>query len=551
MDVPIPGAEQLERDRRSTRRVAIALGLGLCALYLLSMPIRVPDGGDTFFEIELALEAHARALRPNHLFLTPVYRACVALFGWAFEPDRRWILLESVNSVAGALTAALLFLTLRRFGCCSRDAIPGVLVMALSWAHWEHSREVQAGILPELCAVTTLYLLARSTTASSVRAGDWLACAAGLALAAGVLLATNIILLAPALATGMLLGSPAGRRLRRAGSFTLAAASATLVPFLVVASRQLGSFSAHRFLEWVTHHPSEAYAGAKQFSFMNLLRACSGLGNTFCGYNAPTTVLKQWLKGLEPIAIPLGEWFWFVVGLALVFLLLLQCVARPSDPRRRAIAAMAVVACLPVLVFNVLWMGSDPKFWMPLMPFLILQACSVIAAAPPDSRRTRVHRAGAWVAVALLCACNFRFPVPTLTWPWGGRNWQRAELLAQRMSPADGVLDMSGWGSYVHAFHGQRILSPLSGIEGRGAEFRTNLEAELDQMLAAGGAIYAIDVFRSTDSASTGNWESLEIYTGLERARLLENLRARYATQQVDFDGADGAVWRITAKALR
>jgi len=532
-------------------RIAIALGLGLCVLYLLSMPIRVPDGGDTFFEIELALEPHARALRPNHLFLTPVYRAGVALFGWAFEPERRWILLECINSVAGALTAALLFLSLRRFGCSARVAIPGVLVMALSWAHWEHSREVQAGILPELCAVTTLYLLARSTTAGSVRAGDWLACAAGLALAAGVLFATNIILLAPALATGMFLLSPAGRRVRRSASFTLVAASATLVPFLVVASLQLGTLSVHGFLKWVTYHPSEAYAGAKQFSVLNLLRACSGLGNTFTGYNAPTTVLKQWLKGLDPIAIPLAEWFWFVVGFALVLLLLLQCVARPGDPLRRAIAAMAAVACLPVLVFNVLWMGSDPKFWMPLMPFLILQACSVNAAAPAGSRRPRLYRIGAWAAVVLLFACNFRFPVPTLTSPWGGRNWQRAELLAQRMTPADTVLDMSGWGSYVHAFNGQRILSPLSGIPGRGAEFQTNLEAELDLTLAAGGKIHAIDVFRSTDSASTGNWESLEIYTGLERARLLDRLRARYETREENFAGSDGAVWLISAQSPR
>jgi hypothetical protein len=212
---------------------------------------------------------------------------------------------------------------------------------------------------------------------------------------------------------------------------------------------------------------------------------------------------------------------------------------------------MAAVACLPVLVFNVLWMGSDPKFWMPVMPFLILQACSVSAAAPAGSRRPRVYRLGAWAAVALLFACNFRFPVPTLTSPRGGTNWQRAELLAQRMSPADTVLDMSGWGSYVHAFNGQRILSPLSGIPGRGSEFQTNLEAELDHTLAARGSVYAIDVFASTDSASTGNWESLEIFTGLERARLVERLRARYATQEVDFDGADGAVWSIAKQATR
>ncbi|HVP40306.1 MAG TPA: hypothetical protein VMS93_14100 [Candidatus Saccharimonadales bacterium] len=536
---------------------ALALFALMLALYAWTMPSRVQDNHDAVEEAHLAL-MHDVAPRPNHLLLTPTNQALVRLVG-ADRPGRGRPFLwpQLLNTLAGAAAVALLYRTLRNLGGGAGLSLAGTLLMAFSWAHWMHSRESESAMISQAFANAALWLACRPRAAPGRGgAGGPLgpvagALAAGAALGLSVLYAMNCVLIAPALFLAVVVWAPAGARLRAAAALVVAAVAVALPPYVLAAARITSPLTPGSFLHWVLHHPNESSLSVKDLSLVSLMRAAAGLVNYFTGYTGVTTALKQIVKGTGAPALTTEDWLRFGFGLLVTLLLAVQLLRLPRSGREASVAAVCWVGFAGVAAFNVLWLGSDPQFWLPGVPFLVVQACAGRAAGGArggGSERAAPRRALAWAlaaCAAVLFGVNFFYPVPTFAHRASGAGWRNAEVLSHIVKPGDLLLDQAGWGSYLRGFGPYREFHFIFSLHAKGHYYLEGLDRAVDSVQVRGRNAYALGVFDPEIASSVGTWEQVHAFTGLSRRDVLDHLKERYRPYRIHPELFDGMLWKL------
>jgi len=289
-----------------------------------------------------------------------------------------------------------------------------------------------------------------------------------------------------------------------------------------------------------------------QLSFANVLRAGSGLINALTGDTAVTTALKARLLGKA--VIPLGSWDWirFGLGALLGLHLLLALLDRPHGGRERTLWLATWAAFLPTALFNLLWLGSDPQFWLPILPFLgawsafrILRSARPRRAGAPLGASAIVLPA---MAALILAVVNWPTAVPTTVNPRGGPVWQRARAFAEVVQPGDLFLHNGGFGPYLQSMGFDGAVSLVWTLPPRKGEYERALFAHVDSTHAHGGRVYAENVFGRVTAANAGGWEEIVAISGHGHEEWLRMLRSRYDVQPTQ-PPIYGDLWEIRVRA--
>jgi hypothetical protein len=519
---------------------AIAVALVVFGLYVLTMPTVLPASGDAMAQTQATLRQPIE-LNPHHLLVTPIDRIALAI-GHA-APSRAFLPIQILNALAGATACGLFLLWLARLGIPLLVALPYTLALAFTFVHWLHSREAETGILANLFLLLTVNLLPLATS----RRLPIVFPAASAVLA--ILCALNTAALIPALG---LMDSPdherRGRQ-RMLAAFLVATAVGALVAFLVLPWMSAG-MTPNETIARLTSHPGSArLAEHGQVSVSNALRAGSGLINAFTGDTAVTTALKARLQNRGSIPLPPGDWIRFGIGAFITLFLLLALLDRPHTGRERLLWLAAWAALVPTAIFNLLWLGSDPQFWLPILPFLGAWSAAWIVRGVRSRRPGSAPPATAIIVPTLvavaLAFCNWPLAVPTILDPKGGSDWQRARTFAERAVPGDILIYNGGFGPYLQAISKTKAVSLVYGLPAGKKAYEHALFELIDDHLD-GGRLFALNVFGPATAVNTGGWEEIRAISGRGREEWIELLRARYNFFQPATPPDLGDLWQLT-----
>ncbi len=276
-------------------------------------------------------------------------------------------------------------------------------------------------------------------------------------------------------------------------------------------------------------HPSTARLPEQgDLSAANALRAASGLVNAMIGDTPITTAVKQAIQGEERIPIATRDGLRFGLGLLLALALVIPLILPPGGghPHARRVWLAAWVALVPIAAFNVLWLGSDPQFWLPALPFLGALAAVRAASSP----RAAV---AATLAAALLFAVNIPRAVPTRLDPKGGKEWKQAAAFARFATTGDLLIHNNGWGRYLDAFGKYEVVNLVYSLPLGRERYQEQLFSTIDRHLNTGGQVFALEVFGPLSSHSIGGWEEIATISGRGREDWLAVLGARYDARPV------------------
>lgn len=526
---------------------AIAVALVVFGLYVLTMPTVLPASGDAMAQTQAALRQPTE-LNPHHLLVTPIDRVALAI-GHAAPgtPNNRraFFPIQILNALAGAIACGLFLFWLARLGIPLLVALPYTLALAFTFVHWLHSREAETGILANLFLLLTVNLLPLATS----RRLPIVFPAISAVLA--ILCALNTAALIPALG---LMDSPdherRGRQ-RMLATFLAATAVGALVAFLVLPWMSAGMTPGETIGRLTSHPGSARLAEHGQVSVSNALRAGSGLINAFTGDTAVTTALKARLQNRGSIPLPPGDWIRFGIGAFITLFLLLALLDPPHTGRERLLWLAAWAALVPTAIFNLLWLGSDPQFWLPILPFLGAWSAAWIVRGVRGRRQGSAPPATAIIVPTLvavaLAFCNWPLAVPTILYPKGGPDWQRARTFAERAAPGDILLHNGGFGPYLQAISETKAVSLVYGLPGGKKAYEHALIELIDDTVLRGGRVFALNVFGPATAVNTGGWEEIRAISGRGREEWIELLRARYNFQPVTpSDPSD--LWQITIR---
>jgi hypothetical protein len=495
---------------RSALPVALAIGIAIFGVYWLTMPIVLPDSGDAGAQVALAQRSPPE-LNPHHLLVIPAHRQALQVAARFKERPPAFQSIQILNALAGAAAGALFFALLRGLAVSGWTAAAFTFGLAFTAVHWLHSREAETGIL-----ANGFLLLAANLLPAGMAV---LLPAAAAALA--ILSALNAALALPALA---LLG---GISIWRSLKFLVVAAILTALGFF--AFHLIHGVTPREAMAHLVTHPSTARLPEQgDLSAANALRAASGMVNAMIGDTPITTAVKQAMRGEERIPIAPRDGLRFGLGALVALSLLIPLVLPPrgGHPHARRVWLATWVALVPIAAFNLLWLGSDPQFWLPVLPFL--GALAAVRAVG-----SRMAGTVAAIAAALLFAANVPRAVPTRLDPKGGVEWQQAAAFARFATPGDLLIHNNGWGRYLDAFGKYEVVNLVYSLPAGRERYEEKLFAAIDRHLGTEGRVFALDVFGPPSSRAIGGWEEIAAISGRGREDWLTTLEARYDARPV------------------
>lgn len=490
--------------------------IGVALLYLLAMPVRfvTHDAAD---ELQFLMEGEP-TYRANHLLLTPVYK----LAYWATAPALPpFIGPQLVNVLAGLLVVAAVFTMARHI--TNSHGWAGVLAGFVGVSHlWVHGSTMETGAIATALLSAAVLIAWRSH--DSPRVGATFTCWALACLS--VLFAFNHVLLLPIFLIALLTSVWPDRgalvkHLLAAGCTTVLV---VLVP-LTFAGFASGATNVPEVLTWLQSHPDQTRLSDVGFGMTGLLRSFSGFVRLWFATHSGPTLLKAKMQGIELQDVTPLTWLSLIVGLAVAWGILGLCMAslrkRGSRDPWPWLSATAIGV---ILLFGSIWLGSDPQFWLPALPFVALMMAVGIQAY--RERNTTFQKFGP-MAGAVLCAVaawvNAPRETPSTLFPKGGSAFQAAEQLAKSLRPADLVLTPgAGWAIYVRHYASEVNVVNLSYADflGRDGEFLEKLVEMVKEASRTGGRVYFDGLQGPLLSSQIGYWNMVANARGVGREQL-------------------------------
>ncbi len=498
-----------------SRRAILWLVFGgtvvLCALTMSYVAADYDGHKETWIAFDRTMR-----LRPFHLIHSPLNRAAFGLWhtlGWrgpAFVP------LQYLNTVLGAVMAVQLWLLAVRCGVSPRVAGATCAVFVLSATPWLHCRTAETGMTPMPFAFGALLLLLPEVAAEAADARRR-AVLAGLLMTVALLLSLNFVVLVPALCW-------AAWRLRRRASDLAALLAALMLANLVaygIAVSIQGVRTPGEFWFWFFHHEdAKGLSGASKGLAVRVLRSGAGIGRLFFPVSWGETALKAVLRH-QPVEVSWTDWLTFARNSLTMLLTLALTYGGWRALRDRPVGQVAAVAVVGITPFNIIWLGSDPQYWLPVMPFILALAAVALShvAALGSGARRRVIGASALFG-ALLLQANLPGTTPSPLWPRWGPEWQRSRQAAATM--ATGGLVIVPGNTSLRVLDQLRhdleycdlIFTADQALEGQA--FLDWLAAQIDAALEAGRAVYVEGLRAPLAPEYLGNWE---MTTGTHRVR--------------------------------
>ncbi|MDT8323271.1 MAG: hypothetical protein RRA94_04090 [Bacteroidota bacterium] len=499
-------------------------------LYLLTMPTAYVIG-DPYDELQFVLSGDA-VFRPHHLLTTLLYRGGALLLSWL--PGTTALHLQALV-ILSALVALAGLLRIAQAGR-QVSLLAGGLV-AVAHAFWLHGSSIETG-MPALAAlVWSVHAALRSHRAAeesagwrdSAAPGRWRMLSAAL-FSLSVLLHVQGVILLPALLI-LLLPAGGGRELREA----LARIGLTLIgciggAYLLIGVSVLGHGSPAALWAWVTTHHNQDSLAHLSGGIIAVARSLSGLLRLFVDIGSAGTVVRGILTGQGLASVGVQQMLQLgAAGLTVLAVGLWTWFGRRSRLRLTLAAAVAAVS---LLAFNSFWLGSDPQFWLNLLPFLFpVMTAGMRTVRRQSVRRQSLQRFALTGLLALLLAANLSVREPSLLFPGGDAAHRRAELFAARHAGSTLLTPGSRWSSALISMEAPVRVRQMFKFE-RVEDMLSHCDGIIDGAMRRGDAVY-VEGLEHVPPEMVGIWESVTSLFGVTREELSAHLHARYRLEEV------------------
>jgi hypothetical protein len=521
-------------------RAALAVAV-LALLAVLLVPYDNPSGDATGYGVTLRDGGPLR-LNPNHLLLKPSSYATHVVVSRVLDVEPLTTLLwaSRLNFVAYALVTfaigAMLFpgawllpFTIAA-GCVASYAILvfGTDGEPILFAH-----------LPLLLG-GALHLLAwrRGSTAWHT--------AAGLGYGLSILVyVSNVI---PLGVIGLVSVVAAARRRNGTALVAPVVGGAVVALGVIVAHGASGSpLPLHRWmLAYGGGGSNLSYGGSP---LLGLFRVVFGFGGSLVGARGAARLVRTWTEGEESIRPEAGDVIDLVVwaaalAAAVVATWLAVRQIRHGSDLRRIVLVVCLASSALLAVFNFLWIGSDPQFWVPVLPLLW-----IAWAFGLEPSRRRVMLVASLCVLVLLPWNVFRSLRPLRGDP--EPKLRRAELMTLADEPGLIVVPGLDWVDSYGRYHGLGDRAVLSfwrlSIDPVYADspddYAAAIESTIEAALGAGRPVYVRGVLDEPFPEGVP-WREMEP-RGFRLDRIQE-LLARYpASPAFTIRGQDW--WELTA----
>ncbi|MCC7491226.1 MAG: hypothetical protein IT204_02715 [Fimbriimonadaceae bacterium] len=496
--------------------------LAAAGFYLLTASYVATDG-DAQGEVD-ELAVSGLNLRPNHLLQTVLNRAVLATWQAVGFTGLPFIPLQTLNALLGGLTVVQVLLLLSRCSGSLRLAGWGAAIFALSWAPWFHSRVAETGITPMPLLLAAVLLLLRPAAERPRYTAGW----AGACLAMAALLSFNLVLLAPWLLLQVALSEPRERRLPAVAGGLLSLTLLLGGPYLV-AGQAAGASTPGEFVAWLTHHPVQTEVKVGGGGLVGVARALGGLGRLWFPYSHGETALKAVLKGQEVATDP-ADWLTFGRNALATLLFLVLVPLGMWRSRRRPGAAMMTGAALLTGLFATQWQGSDPQFWLPVYPFLLLFGLLAVRPLAACWRRAVAPLGGLFLL--LLLTANLPLWAPTPLYHRWDERWERVFRVRDRVEQRALVL-VPGQSAFFGVPRYRPDVEVFDFVQRPPADLRGSawlgwLHTQIDRAQAAGRAVYLEGLTAPLRAELLLPWQLAAATRQVDRAAAEADLAARY-----------------------
>ncbi len=535
--------------KKSPITISFFLFISVFIVYLLTMPTKIADNSDAIDEVHWATD-FVRLLRPQHLFLTTTLHLVGRINEILGLQIPLFLSLQVFTSLVGSLSIALFFIFLKNVGIPTRVSIFACFVLAFSYVHWLHSREVESAILSQFFVISTLLYLSALRLYQSNRATWLLTFLAMFTTVLSILYALNCAMLFPAYC---ILLVNYGQNNGKKKQILFYVIGSILLPLFILgfaSFTKIGHFSVTEFVTWFSSHPSiRGFSPELQkFSLTNILRAESGLLNAFIGHTDVTTWIKLLIHKQSGLAIAKMEIVKFFIGLLIIFYVHFVFFQFPRNRFSRTIYFSNLAGIVGILGFNVFWLGSDPQFSLSAIPFLVTQSCLVVAENYyVSSIKYYWYFIPLPIFSSFLLICNFFYPVPTFTLKEGGEDWKKMEFFQAHTSSADILIHISEWGNYLSFFNrnSSRLIVSCGSHQN---DFLNELSKDLDDSLKRGAKVYLEEILSTNYFNSLNEWTNFKDLTGMNQDSVARYLSKRYDTSVVFAEQFGNSIVEIKRK---
>lgn len=512
------------------RIVVMMLLLFMAVLYIITMPIHfdISEGASEFSEIG---KGHIRA---RHLLTTPLYQLIQSLNSYFNLFANSFVLAELFNILLSMVSASILYMTLVRAGISKKIAAYLLLLFLISHAVWLHSITTDKGIQQLFFINVSLFFLVNFFTSDDLKTSYVLYSFSCICLS--TLFSLNNILFIPGLLIGAFLklnAHPNSKIILMKLSLELLLIFLILiiVPFYWAVS-QLELQSWMDLVRWLTYHPdAKALSHIHLFNVELILRPISGLISLLIDPGQSTNIVKahiQHIRVYESIyfALPL---LFFELSLLVIYGYLVGLgFFRLSN---FALKTYLLITLCFFLLFNIYWLGSDPRFWLPVEPLFIFLIGFGIESFDAKRLTNKYFMA---TCLAVLCALiYFNLPkeIPSLLYPKGGKELQEAYAFDSSVKDAVVFTPGNSWCDFLPFISNKiKVMSLIYddfGI-GVGIDYLANLDKQIDSALLKSKAVYFDALFLPLHAKQIGFWELFQSKHEVSREELLTFLQEKY-----------------------
>lgn len=411
--------------------VVVLLVIGI--FYVLTMPTLFVTG-DSAAELSEAMSP-SRTWNPSHLFTTPFYSILIEISHFFFDQGGEFIFLQLVNILLGLVCVLLLFKSLALLRCDSNLSASLALLFGLSNGMWIHATTTETGIHPQFFLLIAFYYMVKFLTKKSA---THYVIASFFALSMSVLFALYMVVFVAPWLIVLVLGSRSKGNLRHFSRLLLAALVTTgitlSVPYL------LAAFSEHKYtvtaiINWMTSHSEAArLAHLNPLSAEGIIRPVAGVMSLFTAPQSSLTIVKLALRGEAVQGIDIFSYCRLLLSLSV-----LSCIGGyvllGLQVTHKAIPTQFFMICLLFLFgFNIMWLGSDPQFWLPGLPMILALVGLGISGVSSRPIMPGLLRGSLLLLSVLFLFLNVPREIPSIMYPGGGNSLGIASQFARNMT---------------------------------------------------------------------------------------------------------------------
>ncbi|UCC80206.1 MAG: phospholipid carrier-dependent glycosyltransferase [Candidatus Zixiibacteriota bacterium] len=504
-------------------------------LYILTMPAKFIIQ-DSAAEIRLALSEHP-GIRSSHLLTTPLFGLLLRLDRLFGLGDNSFIIVQILNIMLSIGCAVILYLMLKRLLRDRNSALYLVLFFSISNVVWNQSIAAETGMLSQVCLTLSLYFLLNCISA---RGNRYFSAAVSLGFVSiGVLFSTYMAIFVPF--TLVILWVAVDRSVVSRAKIIIIMSSTLLffmaMPFLIGAYLD-GVDSISGFLKWMTtHSEQDRLSGISILRPESIFRAAAGIVSTFVDTRGGLTYVKLLARGEPIVGIPATSLIYLAVGLLITVSVFSLSIRGIAKNRKGLLVYYCIFNLILLFIFNLFWLGSDPQFWMPGLPLLlILSGYGIVSIKQSTISKVLMIFFKVGLLSGLLII-NTPRDLPSIAFPDGGDDLKRAKLFAEDLQEGDVIFSPGwNWTEYiVNLRRDVRLVNLVYSDEiGRDESFYVDLDNIILKTLADDKKVYFEGLSGPKTARQYGAWQMFENHRGLSREEVFKYLDTTYKIRHID-----------------